>query len=322
MTLSSRLHQQPPELMPLSMMAMRKNQQVNGGSTSMHCHASTSARQHLFSSSASTMTEESSSSSSSTVSSYQDYDQDQSPTSCHPPQEELNDDQPQCEYHTAPQGVEYSQNPTVFGQILQGTSPAITLHETTNTLCFKDIHPHAPLHGLVIPKRCIRTIQDLQSTDLELLEEMFQAARAVLQQHQPQAWKRGDYRLCFHVPPFNSVNHLHLHVMAPVAKMNWYPRYIRYNVRTELAVSLDTVRERLMMMVVPPEQPRQKETMKFPTNQMRKQNIGKLNENYKATKQHANNVTTTKKRSGLGKYWNQTNCKDVSSPTSRSHWAR
>ncbi|KAL7558971.1 hypothetical protein ACA910_006313 [Epithemia clementina (nom. ined.)] len=151
-------------------------------------------------------------------------------------------------YHVAnaPLGVNFDENLTVFGEILRGESPATVLSETEQTLAFLDIHPNAPFHGLVIPKRHVPTILNLQPSDQDLLEEMRNTAHALLQEHQPMAWKTGDYILCFHVPPYNSVDHLHLHVLAPKSKMRWRPRVFQYNTSlVKRAVSLDAVQKRL-----------------------------------------------------------------------------
>lgn len=109
----------------------------------------------------------------------------------------------------------YNDNWTAFGAILRGESPAQVLAETTNSLAFKNIHPLAPLHVLVIPKQFIGSVFDLTVADLPILDEMNQTALKILSEHYPDTILKSDYRLCFHIPPFNSVDHLHLHVLAP-----------------------------------------------------------------------------------------------------------
>mmetsp|Transcript_12756 Transcript_12756/g.31158 ORF Transcript_12756/g.31158 Transcript_12756/m.31158 type:complete len:88 (+) Transcript_12756:423-686(+) len=64
----------------------------------------------------------------------------------------------------------------------------------------------------------------------------------VLEGEEPDAFERGDYALCFHVPPFNSVDHLHLHVLAPLSEMNCAYRYGKYNCGTRWCTSdLDVI---------------------------------------------------------------------------------
>ena len=152
-------------------------------------------------------------------------------------------------YHKAPPGVDYSTNETVFGKILRGEAKANVWDESTDLIVFQDIHPRATTHGLIIPKRFIESVFDLTPADVPLLEEMQAMAMSTLQtRHGGQdddTIARGDYNLCFHVPPFNSVDHLHLHVLAPQSSMRWYHRLIKYNTSMRWSVSLDTALTRL-----------------------------------------------------------------------------
>jgi diadenosine tetraphosphate (Ap4A) HIT family hydrolase len=140
---------------------------------------------------------------------------------------------------------DYQDNPTVFGKILRGEIGCHEFDETPHVLAFEDIHPRADLHALVIPKRYIPTVFDLTPDDLGLLEEMRDTALRVLQVHQPDAYRTGDYRLVFHVPPYNSVNHLHLHVLAPASTMRWFYAWIKYNPRTRWCTDWAAVVQRL-----------------------------------------------------------------------------
>ena len=151
-----------------------------------------------------------------------------------------------CEYHMAPQQsqqqeggggltegtVDYSKNPSVFGRILEGSLPSATIKESETLLSFVDRTPRAPLHALVIPKQHIPTVNSLTHHDLPLLHSMHDMAMEMIQHYHPHAYETNDYILCYHVPPFNSVDHLHLHVLAPKSKMNWLYRYGKYQVNT------------------------------------------------------------------------------------------
>ncbi|CAJ1944369.1 unnamed protein product [Cylindrotheca closterium] len=151
-------------------------------------------------------------------------------------------------YHAPPPGVDYSTNPSVFGQILSGKLPARTLTETTNLLAFEDRSPAAELHGLVIPKRYIESVFSLDSqsrTDIELVQEMHQMGLSLIEEYHPEALASGDYTLCFHIPPFTSVDHLHLHVLAPASSMSWWYGSVKYKCPKRWCVSDMTVLERL-----------------------------------------------------------------------------
>ena len=171
----------------------------------------------------------------------------------------------QAIYHKPPPHVDYAKNETVFGKILRGESPAVVWDESTDLLLFQDIHPRAPTHGLVIPKRFIESVFDLTPSDVPLLEEMQCKALAVLRErHGAEFLSCGDYNLCFHVPPFNSVDHLHLHILAPQSEMRWYYRWVKYNTGMRWSVSLDVVLTRLRqgLPAVPYQKPKTLSSMK------------------------------------------------------------
>mmetsp|Transcript_36215 Transcript_36215/g.115996 ORF Transcript_36215/g.115996 Transcript_36215/m.115996 type:complete len:216 (-) Transcript_36215:240-887(-) len=109
-------------------------------------------------------------------------------------------------------------NPTIFGRLLRREAPVRVLYEDDEFLSFRNIKPYAPLAGLVIPKRFVLQDPDgLGVDDLATVERMREVAIVVAKQQQPEAFAAGDVRLCFHRPPFSSVAHLHLHVLAPAS---------------------------------------------------------------------------------------------------------
>lgn len=106
-----------------------------------------------------------------------------------------------CQIHSAPPGVDYSTNPTVFGEILRGELPAQVLFETPNLLAFRDKSPRAPFHALVIPKQYIPTVRELKRSDAQLVLQMRELGLALIKSEYPEACKERDYMLCFHIPP-------------------------------------------------------------------------------------------------------------------------
>jgi diadenosine tetraphosphate (Ap4A) HIT family hydrolase len=151
-----------------------------------------------------------------------------------------------CCYRQPPPDVNYGDNETVFGKLLRGEAPANVWEETPHLLAFEDIHPRAPTHGLIIPKRFVESVFDLDGpADIQLLEEMHDLAHRMLAEREPAAYAAGDYTLCFHVPPFNSVDHLHLHVLAPRTRMRFWYRWIKYNPEMRWSVRLETVLSRV-----------------------------------------------------------------------------
>jgi len=155
----------------------------------------------------------------------------------------------------------YANNPSAFGRILNGELPSRTYLESTELLAFQDRSPKAPFHALVIPKRYIKTVYSLRGNnnhsddecngesedndDIHLIQNMRQMGLNLLEQQQPEALATEDYILCFHIPPFNSVDHLHLHVLAPASEMNWAYREIKYKCGARWCTSDLEVIERL-----------------------------------------------------------------------------
>ena len=94
------------------------------------------------------------------------------------------------------------------------------VHETDNTIAFKDINSAAPIHVLVIPKRHIASAQELSPSDGDLLAELFQAVGAVAS----GAGVETGYRLVTNIgaDAGQSVDHLHLHLLGG-RSMSWPP---------------------------------------------------------------------------------------------------
>mmetsp|Transcript_4859 Transcript_4859/g.6462 ORF Transcript_4859/g.6462 Transcript_4859/m.6462 type:complete len:232 (-) Transcript_4859:418-1113(-) len=149
--------------------------------------------------------------------------------------------------------IDYSSNPTIFGQILRQEILYYPYIETDTLLSFRDRTPRAPLHALVITKQYIPSVQSLQSPSLssnddasiEVVSSMKEMALQIIQSQQPTAYQNQDYILAFHVPPFHSVHHLHLHVLAPASEMSFIFRYGIFATGTIWCTGVDDVLKRL-----------------------------------------------------------------------------
>ncbi len=109
----------------------------------------------------------------------------------------------------------------LFCKIVAGEIPADIIYEDDHVLAFRDISPQAPTHALVIPRKHIATLNDLQPDDAELVGQMLLAAKAI-------AAKDGiaddGYRTVFNcnAGAGQTVFHIHLHVLGG-RPMNWPP---------------------------------------------------------------------------------------------------
>jgi histidine triad (HIT) family protein len=103
----------------------------------------------------------------------------------------------------------------LFCDIVAGEVPAEVVHEGERTVAFRDIHPVAPVHVLVVPRRHIDNAAAVGAEDADDLAALLVAARSVAEAEGIAGPDRG-YRLVFNVGPdaLNSVGHLHLHVIG------------------------------------------------------------------------------------------------------------
>ncbi len=100
---------------------------------------------------------------------------------------------------------------TLFTKIINGTIPARIVHQDAQYIAIHDISPQAPVHLLVIPKKVIATLNDLEPGDAELVGGMFLLAAKLM-----KSMGHADYRTVFNcgAGAQQTVFHLHLHVLA------------------------------------------------------------------------------------------------------------
>lgn len=102
---------------------------------------------------------------------------------------------------------------TVFDKIIRKEIPADIVLETDELIAFHDIHPLAPVHVLIIPKRRIETIDDLEDGDAGLAGRMIIAARDIARDLNIS---RKGYKLLFRVghDGGQEIPHIHLHLIG------------------------------------------------------------------------------------------------------------
>ena len=71
---------------------------------------------------------------------------------------------------------------TIFSKIIRREIPVDIVYEDNLALAFKDIHPQAPVHILVIPKKPIPTLADAESQDHALLGHLLLTAKRVAEE--------------------------------------------------------------------------------------------------------------------------------------------
>jgi histidine triad (HIT) family protein len=109
----------------------------------------------------------------------------------------------------------------VFCRIVRGEAPAAILHLDERLVAFRDLHPMAPLHILIVPVKHLASLSDAEASDATLLGEMLLLAQQIAGQ---EAVARAGYRLVINTGAEvgQSVQHLHVHLLAG-RRMGWPP---------------------------------------------------------------------------------------------------
>ena len=116
---------------------------------------------------------------------------------------------------------EQSMSETIFDKIISREIPSDIVYEDDNYLAFRDINPQAPIHVLIIPKKRISTINDLDESDAYIVGEMIIIAKNIAKDH---SIDQDGYRLIFNCNDYGgqTVYHIHLHLIGG-RKLTWPP---------------------------------------------------------------------------------------------------
>jgi histidine triad (HIT) family protein len=110
---------------------------------------------------------------------------------------------------------------TLFERIATREIPAEIVFEAEDFLAFRDAHPQAPVHVLIVPKRGIPRIAEAGADDAALLGRMLVAAPAIARQ---LGVGESGFRLVINNgrDAGESVPHLHIHLLGG-RPMQWPP---------------------------------------------------------------------------------------------------
>jgi histidine triad (HIT) family protein len=98
-----------------------------------------------------------------------------------------------------------------FCQIIAGKREADIVYEDETLVVFKDRHPHAPVHLLIVPRKHIRSINELAPEDKDIVGEMLMKAPEIAKL---MSVDRSGYNLQINVErgAGQVIFHLHLHL--------------------------------------------------------------------------------------------------------------
>ena len=104
-------------------------------------------------------------------------------------------------------------NDCLFCKIIAGEIPGRFVHEDHELVAIRDINPQAPLHVLVIPRRHIATLNDLEPHDDGLVGAMHRAAAQIAKEN---GYADRGYRTVFNCnrEAGQTVVHIHLPLLA------------------------------------------------------------------------------------------------------------
>ncbi len=109
---------------------------------------------------------------------------------------------------------------TIFSKIIRREIPAEIVYEDDLALAFRDVHPQAPVHILIIPKQEIVSIAEANEADAALLGHLLLTVKRVATQ---EGLEEG-YRIVINTGKYGgqTVFHMHLHLLGK-RMMAWPP---------------------------------------------------------------------------------------------------
>ena len=101
----------------------------------------------------------------------------------------------------------------LFCKISQRKTDTEILYENDTLVVFRDINPAAPIHLLIVPKKHIRSVNDLTAAEQPILSEMVMVAKEMAVQ---QGVEKSGYRLFINVERGGGqvIFHLHMHLIG------------------------------------------------------------------------------------------------------------
>lgn len=101
----------------------------------------------------------------------------------------------------------------LFCKIAGGEVPATIVHQDEDVVAFEDISPQAPHHLVIIPRRHIATVNDLEPEDEALLGKLATTAKALASS---RGFAADGYRLVMNCNDAGgqTVFHIHMHLLG------------------------------------------------------------------------------------------------------------
>jgi histidine triad (HIT) family protein len=103
--------------------------------------------------------------------------------------------------------------PTLFERIIAGELPATIVYKDERVTAFRDIHPRAPTHILIVPNKPIPTANEVTAADADLVGHLIVVAAQIARS---QGIAESGYRLIVNCNRDSGmeVAHLHVHLLG------------------------------------------------------------------------------------------------------------
>jgi histidine triad (HIT) family protein len=100
-----------------------------------------------------------------------------------------------------------------FCKIVEGKTETEFLYQDDTLVVFRDINPHAPVHLLLVPRKHIRSINDLEQEDGPIVSRVITVAKEMAKK---ESVNKSGYKLIFNVERGGGqlIFHLHLHLIG------------------------------------------------------------------------------------------------------------
>jgi histidine triad (HIT) family protein len=101
----------------------------------------------------------------------------------------------------------------IFCKIVKTEAKATIVYQDEQVTAFRDTHPVAPTHILIVPNKHIESVAALETEDEQLMGHLFTIARKLAEE---QGIVKGGYRLITNTGPNGgqTIFHLHLHLIG------------------------------------------------------------------------------------------------------------
>ncbi|HEU0054751.1 MAG TPA: histidine triad nucleotide-binding protein [Longimicrobium sp.] len=102
---------------------------------------------------------------------------------------------------------------TLFSRIIDGEIPGQFVYQDEEVVAIRDINPAAPVHVLVIPRKPIPSLAEVEDDDAAMLGRLLVAVRKIAEQ---EGLHERGYRVVVNTGPEGgqTVPHLHVHILG------------------------------------------------------------------------------------------------------------